>query len=63
MVLLCDASRRPGCRKAPGAAEAADGADGASEGGGGPQHRASDVLPGRGGSRQEENVYAPLQSG
>lgn len=63
MVLLRDASRGPGWREASGAAQTSDRVNGKSEGGGRPQHRAPDVLLGSGGSRQEENVYAPLQRG
>lgn len=48
MVLLRDAARGPGWGEAAGPAEAADRADGESPGGGRPQHRASDVLPGCG---------------
>lgn len=63
MVLLRDASCRPGWGEASGSTQTSDRANGESEGGGGPQHGAPDVLPGGGGSRQEKNVYAPLQRG
>lgn len=63
MVLLRDASCRPGWREASGSTQTSDGADRESEGGGRPQHGAPDVLLGSGGSRQEKNVYAPLQRG
>lgn len=63
MVLLRDAACGPGRGEAAGAAEAADGAAGESAGGGGAQHRAPDVLPGRGGGGQEEDVHQTLQSG
>lgn len=63
MVLLRDAPRRPGWREASGSTQTPDRANGKSQGGGGPQYRAPDVLLGSGGSRQEKNVYAPLQRG
>lgn len=63
MVLLRDASCRPGWRETSGSTQTSDRANGKSEGGGGPQYSAPDVLLGSGGSRQEENVYAPLQRG
>lgn len=63
MVLLRDASCGPGCGEASGSTQTSDGVDGKSEGGGGPQHCAPDVLLGGGGGCQEKNVYAPLQRG
>lgn len=63
MVLLRDAPRRPGWREASGSASTSDRADGTSASGGGSQHCTPDVLLGGGGSRQEKDVYAPLQRG
>ena len=63
MVLLRDAPRRPGRREAAGPVPAAGGAVGASQGGGGPQHRAPDVLSGRGGGGAQEDVHTPLPRG
>lgn len=63
MVLLRNASCRPGWGEAPSSTQATDRANGESEGGGGPQYCAPDVLPGSGGSRQEKDVHAPLQRG
>lgn len=60
MVLLCDASCGPGWREASGSAQTSDRANRKSEGGGGPQYCAPDVLFSSGGSRKEKNVYAPL---
>lgn len=63
MVLLRDASCRPGRGEASGSTPTSDGANRKSEGGGGPQHRATDVLLGCGGGREAKDVYAPLQRG
>ena len=63
MVLLRHAPRGPGRGEAAGAAQAADGAAGEGARGGRPQHRPPNVLPGRGGGGQEEDVHQTLQSG
>ena len=63
MVLLRDASCRPGWGEASGSTQTSDRTNGKSESGGGPQYCAPDVLLGSGGSCQEKNVHAPLQRG
>lgn len=63
MVLLRDASCRPGCREASGSIQTSNRANGKSEGGGGPQYRAPDVLLGSRRGSEEKIVHAPLQRG